>query len=212
VDSPNPSIARVYQTTTTATLTLNVDTYDAADITAQAQAITIANPTGTPTNVREINYRVRDNGTARAISFGNQFEALANSDLPTTTVVGEGLLFTAVWNATTSKWQVQNSTGGVVGPASATDSNFAAFDTTTGKLLKDSNRSASSFATAAQGALAATALQPATGVMSFDVNQTPSSVTGTLSQTILHSVLIPAGTFQANDTIEISALYTKIGS
>lgn len=38
--------------------------------------------------------------------------------------------------------------GDVVGPASATDSNFAAFDTTTGKLIKDSTYNASSFAPA----------------------------------------------------------------
>jgi hypothetical protein len=37
--------------------------------------------------------------------------------------------------------------GDVVGPASAVDSNFAAFNTTTGKLIKDSGYSASSFAT-----------------------------------------------------------------
>lgn len=41
--------------------------------------------------------------------------------------------------------------GDVVGPAVAVDSNFAAFDTTTGKLIKDSTVSAASFATAAQG-------------------------------------------------------------
>jgi hypothetical protein len=39
-------------------------------------------------------------------------------------------------------------TGNVVGPTSAVDSNFAAFDTTTGKLIKDSGVSASSFAAA----------------------------------------------------------------
>ncbi len=38
--------------------------------------------------------------------------------------------------------------GDVVGPSSATDSNFAAFDGTTGKLIKDSTKSASDFATA----------------------------------------------------------------
>lgn len=38
--------------------------------------------------------------------------------------------------------------GDVVGPASATDSNFASFDTTTGKLIKDSGSNASSFAPA----------------------------------------------------------------
>lgn len=38
--------------------------------------------------------------------------------------------------------------GDVVGPASAVDSNFASFDTTTGKLIKDSGSKASDFATA----------------------------------------------------------------
>ena len=38
--------------------------------------------------------------------------------------------------------------GDVVGPASAVDGNFAAFDTTTGKLIKDSLTGASSFLTA----------------------------------------------------------------
>jgi len=50
--------------------------------------------------------------------------------------------------------------GDVVGPASAVDSNFAAFDTTTGKLIKDSGSKASDFATAAQGSLADSAQQP----------------------------------------------------
>jgi hypothetical protein len=51
--------------------------------------------------------------------------------------------------------------GDVVGPASAVDSRLAAFDGTTGKLLKDSGVAASGFATAAQGAKADSALQSA---------------------------------------------------
>lgn len=50
--------------------------------------------------------------------------------------------------------------GDVVGPASAVANNFAAFNLTTGKLIKDSGYNASSFATAAQGAKADTAVQP----------------------------------------------------
>jgi hypothetical protein len=50
--------------------------------------------------------------------------------------------------------------GDVTGPASAVANNFAAFNMTTGKLIKDSGYNASSFATAAQGALADTAIQP----------------------------------------------------
>jgi len=50
--------------------------------------------------------------------------------------------------------------GNVYGPSSAVNSNFAAFDMTTGKLIKDSGYNASTFATAAQGAKADTAVQP----------------------------------------------------
>lgn len=55
-----------------------------------------------------------------------------------------------IWNSTTaqlerygaSSWAAVSSggSGDVVGPASAVDSNFSAFDTTTGKLLKDSGK------------------------------------------------------------------------
>lgn len=56
--------------------------------------------------------------------------------------------------------EVLLSAGDVYGPASAVNNNFAAFNMTTGKLIKDSGYNASSFATAAQGALADTAVQP----------------------------------------------------
>lgn len=52
------------------------------------------------------------------------------------------------------------ASGDVTGPASAVADNFAAFNLTTGKLIKDSGYNASSFATAAQGTLADTAIQP----------------------------------------------------
>lgn len=45
-------------------------------------------------------------------------------------------------------WASPAGAGDVVGPASATDSNFAAFDSTTGKLIKDSGSAAATFATA----------------------------------------------------------------
>jgi hypothetical protein len=56
--------------------------------------------------------------------------------------------------------EVLLSAGDVYGPNSAVNNNFAAFNMTTGKLIKDSGYNASSFATAAQGALADTAVQP----------------------------------------------------
>lgn len=62
------------------------------------------------------------------------------------------------WSAVLS---IAAGNGDVTGPASAVDSNFAAFDGTTGKLLKDSGSAAADFATAAQGTLADSALQSA---------------------------------------------------
>ena len=57
-----------------------------------------------------------------------------------------------------TQWTTPAGGGDVVGPASAVDSNFASFNTTTGKLIKDSGSKASDFATASQGAKADSAV------------------------------------------------------
>lgn len=51
--------------------------------------------------------------------------------------------------------------GDVVGPASAVSGNIATFNGTTGKLVQDGGISSATFATAAQGTLADSAVQPA---------------------------------------------------
>lgn len=56
--------------------------------------------------------------------------------------------------------EVLLTAGDVTGPASAVANNFASFNLTTGKLIKDSGFNSASFATAAQGAKADTAVQP----------------------------------------------------
>lgn len=50
--------------------------------------------------------------------------------------------------------------GDVTGPSSATNNNIAVFDGETGKLIADGGINSGTFATAAQGSLAATAVQP----------------------------------------------------
>lgn len=61
-------------------------------------------------------------------------------------------------------WEALPDVGDVDGPASAVSGNLASFDGVTGKLIQDSGSSPASFATAAQGALADTAVQPARAV------------------------------------------------
>jgi hypothetical protein len=97
----------VITATSTATLTTNSDTTYQSCLTAQAEALTIANPTGTPFNGQDLIVRVKDNGTARAITFGAQFRAIGTA-LPTTTTISKTLYICALWNAADSKWDTVN--------------------------------------------------------------------------------------------------------
>jgi len=96
---------RVDSVASASTYTFNADNYDAAKITAQAAGLTIANPSGTPTAMQSMVLRVKDNGTARAISYGSQWRAIGVT-LPTTTVISKTLYLGAMWNSDDSTWDV----------------------------------------------------------------------------------------------------------
>jgi hypothetical protein len=97
---------RVGTTTSTATLTVDSDSYDGYTLTAQAAALSIANPTGTPTEMQALMLRIKHNGTARAITWsGSEWRAVGVT-LPTTTVISKTLYVLAVRNVTDSKWDV----------------------------------------------------------------------------------------------------------
>jgi len=49
--------------------------------------------------------RIKDNGTARAISYGSQYRAIGVT-LPTTTVISKTLYLAMVYNAADTKWDV----------------------------------------------------------------------------------------------------------
>jgi hypothetical protein len=96
---------RVYSTTSVATLTPEIATYDAFALTAQAEALTIANhSTSTPVDFEKMQIRILDNGTARAISFGTNYIASTDLALPTTTVIGKVIEMGFEWNSNKSKW------------------------------------------------------------------------------------------------------------
>lgn len=96
---------RVQSVTSSATVTPNADTDDMVKITAQAAGLTLANPTGTPLEGQGMVIRIKDNGTARAISYGSEYRALGTT-LPTTTVISKTLYIAMVRNLTDSKWDV----------------------------------------------------------------------------------------------------------
>lgn len=85
---------------------MNMDNYDMLDITALAAAATVGAPIGTLTNGRRLQYRIKDNGTARALAWNTVFNASSDLPLPTSTVAGKGLLVGFIYNSNTAKWDL----------------------------------------------------------------------------------------------------------
>lgn len=74
-------------------------------MTALAVATVIDVPFGTIVNGNSLLLRIKDNGTARAISFNAIYRAVGVT-LPTTTVVNKTLYIGAKYNSTDSKWDI----------------------------------------------------------------------------------------------------------
>lgn len=87
------------------TVTPNADTDDLVKITAQAAALTLANPSGTPSEGQGLAIRIKDNATARGITYGSQYRAIGVT-LPTTTVISKTLYLGLIYNSTDTKWDV----------------------------------------------------------------------------------------------------------
>lgn len=96
---------RVTTITSHATPTINTDNCDAVTITAQAEAITsmTTNLSGTPTNFQRLLIRIKDDGTARAITWGPSFQS-GSATLPGTTVAGKTLMVGLIHDSVDSKW------------------------------------------------------------------------------------------------------------
>lgn len=96
--------ARVQSVTSSATVT-PISTNDLVTITAQAVGLTLANPTGTFTEGQALMIRIKDNGTARTISFDTNYRAIGVT-LPTTTVISKTMYLGIIYNSTDSKWDI----------------------------------------------------------------------------------------------------------
>jgi hypothetical protein len=90
--------------TSAATVTAT-STNDLVKITAQAAGLTLANPTGTFAEGQALIYRIKDNGTARAITFGANFRAVGVT-LPTTTTISKTTYVGCIFNSTDTKFDV----------------------------------------------------------------------------------------------------------
>ena len=75
------------------------------NVTALAAAATFAAPSGTPVDGNSLIIRIKDNGTARALTWNAIYRAIGVS-LPTTTVISKTMYIAARYNAADSKWDV----------------------------------------------------------------------------------------------------------
>ena len=96
---------RVQAVTSAATVTPSGTADDMVVITAQAVALTLANPTGTSVQGQKLIIRIKDNATARAISFGTEYRAMGTA-LPTTTVVSKIKYLGFIRDTTDTKWDL----------------------------------------------------------------------------------------------------------
>ena len=83
--------------------------YDQQAITALANALTINADSGSPVDGQKTTFRIKDNGTGRALTWTtgstNSFRAIGVT-LPTTTVANKTVYVGCIYNAADSRWDV----------------------------------------------------------------------------------------------------------
>ena len=97
--------ANIQTVATATTLTANIDVQKLVVTSALASALTIAAPTGTPIEGQELTFRIKDDGTARGLTWNAIFVDYTGS-LPTTTVAGKTVYIGCKYNAVDTKWDV----------------------------------------------------------------------------------------------------------
>jgi hypothetical protein len=92
---------------TTAGAGIDPNVYGQLNVTALSTSATINNPTGgTAVDGARFIYRIKDNGTARALSFVAALRFSADLPAPTTTTVNKTMYIGIIYNAADSKWDV----------------------------------------------------------------------------------------------------------
>jgi hypothetical protein len=93
---------------TSGTLTPNGDTTDVFNAFGLTGGITMAAPSGTPTDGQKLIIRIKDNGTGRAITWtttSGAYRAIGTS-LPTTTIASKIIYVGCIYNTTDGFWDV----------------------------------------------------------------------------------------------------------
>jgi hypothetical protein len=96
------NLPAVQSVTSSATVTPTANN-DLVIITAQSASLTIANPTGTWSEGQALMIRIKDNATARAITWDTNYRAIGVT-LPTTTTLSKTTYVGLIYNSTDTKW------------------------------------------------------------------------------------------------------------
>lgn len=96
---------RVTTVTSSATLTPNAATDDLFVVSALAVSATIAAPTGSPVEGQKLILRIKDNGTARTLTW-NAIYRVMSVVLPTSTTASKTHYFGLEYNAIDVRWDV----------------------------------------------------------------------------------------------------------
>jgi hypothetical protein len=99
-------IPRTSSTTSTTAVTPTIDTEDVFVVTAQAQSLTINNPTGTIVNGQRFILRIKDNATPQSLTFGNLYRASTDLPLPSITLAGKTLYLGFMYNSDANRWDL----------------------------------------------------------------------------------------------------------
>lgn len=102
----NSRIVSAASYTTDTWTSLSVATADEFIITAQAWALKFNNPLGAPLEWQKLVLRIKDNWTARALTYDTQYRASSDLPFPTTTIVNKTLYLWIKYNSTDSKWDL----------------------------------------------------------------------------------------------------------
>ncbi len=113
IGSNGSILRRVTSITSSATPTPNATTDDLYAITALATAPTFGAPTGTPLDGQGLLFRIKDNGTARALAWTAIYRKSDDLPLPTSTVISKTLYVGFIYNLADSKWDIAGVLGNI---------------------------------------------------------------------------------------------------
>jgi len=96
---------RVSSTASTSAITPDISAYDQYVVTAQAAALQINAPIGTPVDGNKLIFRILDNGTSRALTWNGTYTAIGVT-IPTATTVSKMTYVGCIYNAANTRWDV----------------------------------------------------------------------------------------------------------